>query len=109
MQSYSTSTSMTDKLRKIDLYGRKVTLRFDEDSKFKTKCGCFSTLVLFITAGFMFFYEMISIFKGEITDISDFVTSLNPSQLRKDNWEDTLLVGVGLDTKDNTIYDYVKL
>lgn len=100
---------MTDKLRKIDLYGRKVTLRFDEDSNFKTKCGCFSTLVLFITAGVMFTYEMISIFKGEITDISDFTTRLNPSQLRKANWEDTLLVGVGLDTSDHTIYDYIKL
>lgn len=57
---------MTQFLKKLDFFGRRVNLRFDGQDYFKTYCGSCSSVLLILILLFFFLYDMSNILTGKV-------------------------------------------
>ena len=54
--------SERDIFKKIDIYGKRITLRFDGEEYFKTRCGAFATIILALSIIVVFVLNALSIY-----------------------------------------------
>jgi nitrogen fixation protein FixH len=60
----------TDYLKAIDIYGKRITLRFDGEEYFKTRCGAFATILLALSILVVFVLNAVSIYQGKIASFT---------------------------------------
>ena len=91
--------SILKKLRGIDLYGRPVNLRFDENDYFKTKCGLYSTLVLFTVTMIIFGFEFFNMVRGKVKGVSSEILHMTKDHFSKSQkWSDNFVFGYAFDS-----------
>lgn len=56
--------------KKIDMFGKRIQLRFQGESHFQTWCGVMATVVMIISLSYVFLKEGIHIYKGKITSLN---------------------------------------
>ena len=68
-------------LKMLDIYGKRITLRFDGEEYFNTYCGACATIILVLTLIIVFTLNAISIYNGKI---ASFTYNVSNSFSRKD-------------------------
>lgn len=68
-----------DILKKIDLFGRRVNLRYEGEDLFKTSCGGLSTILLGITLITILIVESMQVWKGEVDSLVFLMKARDPS------------------------------
>ena len=64
-------------LKGIDLFGRRVNLRFKGRDKFKTQCGGCSTLVMFLTLTIIFSLGVYDVVMGELESFNSMILNID--------------------------------
>lgn len=100
--------SILHKLRAIDLYGRPVNLRFEENDYFKTNFGFYSTVFLFLTTLAVFGVEFYNVLRGEVIGITTQYVPFDRQRLIDENWKDNLIAGFAFE-KGSTIGEYLEV
>lgn len=59
-----------DYFKVIDIYGKRITLRFDGEEYFKTRCGACATIVLALSLIIVFSINAFSIYEGKIASFT---------------------------------------
>jgi hypothetical protein len=91
-------------IKSIDIFGRPVTLMFNDKDKFKTYCGAFATIIMITSLTFALIVSMQEIARGKIEYFfeSDRILTLKDENLLLKNYTDyqkQIIVAVGLESK----------
>ena len=65
-------------LKKIDIFGRQVSLLYEQERNFKTYCGFSATMVLILALLIFAFKELSKVFCGEVKNFSYYVANNHP-------------------------------
>ena len=57
-------------IKKLDLFGKKVSLRFQGEDYYKTYCGAFATIFMFLALVLLFTFSTMDIVKGKINSLN---------------------------------------
>jgi hypothetical protein len=68
-------------IKMIDIYGKRITLRFDGDEYFTTNCGACATIILVVSLIIMFTFNSISTYNGKIANFTYMIKN-NVSKLQ---------------------------
>ena len=66
---------VTTTLKKLDLFGKRIYLRFQGESIFQTWCGVFATIFMIISLTYQVVKEGLHIYNGKITSLNYMITS----------------------------------
>ena len=80
-------------LLRFDMFGRKVSLRYDNDDLFKTKCGGFASILVILTIVVFTSFELSQILKGKIINVTTSIRPINYRKIRTSGWEKQVILG----------------
>ena len=89
-------------IKKIDLFGRPVNLRYQGEDKFKTNCGAVATIVMGLTLLVIFIVNVNDIAKGKIASFNYMIRNSHTTMHKKKNHRQSLqqeIFGFGLEKK----------
>jgi hypothetical protein len=95
-------SKIIDNLKHIDLFGRRVNLRFSSSDYYKTHCGACASFTLIVTILSVFFYDLNSIYFGKLDKISFMIKNTKKETL---SWKksDIQSAVFGIAVKDNLL------
>lgn len=76
-----------EQLKIIDLFGKRVNLRFQNNDYFKTYCGAFATITMFLALLVIFGLQTIDIINGKIDKLSYMIKSYDLEEMKNSNKE----------------------
>lgn len=87
-------------IKKVDLFGKRVNLRFEGEDYFKTLCGAFATIFMFLSLTLISYFSIKDIVKGKIESLGYMIK--NTRVTNNSNFEDRQEV-FGFAIEDSTL------
>lgn len=91
-----------EQLKRIDLFGKRVNLRFQNNDFFKTYCGAFATIAMFFTLIVIFGLKTIDIMNGKIDKLSYMIKNYDLNAIKNSNTKkaiEEIVFAIGLEEK----------
>lgn len=72
-------------MKKVDLFGKRVNLRFQGEDEYRTFCGAVATIIMFLILGILSFLSARDIMKGKIDQLGYMINNHSPSYVHYTN------------------------
>ena len=66
-------------LKKLDIFGKRVNLRFQGEDEYRTVCGALATLIMILILGVLSYLSARDILKGKIDQLGYMINNHHPS------------------------------
>lgn len=96
---------MIQTLKSLDMYGRKINLRFSDQDQFTTFCGLISTSLLFFTTISVLIFQLKAVGEGRLISVTTLKTPIDRTNPEQQGWKQDQMIGFAIDHDSSEGFD----